>query len=156
MKKISTNLREYRFLDRMNNMCRQKEPFDKGYEYLDVFVVKWNGNRFRIGYHAAHVGRTDGYMQEHIYGEYCVVDDKVEVTYRFAKPLFVLIPYLICVAIGLFLTIGLVWNGMWKALYVPVLFLGFGSLGLFWRSKKDREFLDSFFHRICLPNKDEK
>ena len=146
MKKISTNLREYRFLDRLNNMCRQKEPFDKGYEDQDVFVVKRNGNRFRIGYHAAQVGRSDGYMQEHIYGQYCVVDDKVEVTYRFFKPLFILAPYLICVAVGLFLTVGLVWNGMWEALYVPILFLGLGSLGVFWRSKKDRDFrsLSSF------------
>ena len=162
VKTIITNLSERRFLERIDSLCTKEQHFDNGYADSDVFVVRRKHAHFRIGRHMASRlhSRTDFYLPEFLIGEYSVNSQgKVELKYRFGKPLSFIIPdILVClVVLPMFIVIlyqavfyaDWQWGGM-----LVTMFLSFvGLFGLFVRSKKTRTILEEHLRKICFPKK---
>ncbi len=161
MKIIITNLSEQRFLNRLDSMCTKHNKFDKGYTMLNVFVVKRNQKTFRIGRHLADIpfSRYDGYCKDFIYGKYIVNSSgKVELNYRFGRPIsFIILHVIICLmALPIFICVlyDTIFNAcyQWGGLFVTMLFSFIGLFNLFSYSKKDRNVLEEHLCKICFPN----
>ena len=161
MRTIITNLSEQLFLNRLDSMCTKHNKFDKGYTNQNVFVVKKNQKTFRIGRHLADIpfSRYDGYFSDFIYGKYIVNSSgKVEINYRFGRPIVFIIPdIIIClVALPIFVCVlyDTIFNAyyQWGGLFVSMIFSFIGLFNLFSYSKKNRNVLEEHLCKICFPN----
>ncbi len=143
MKTIETHLTEQVFLDRLARFCRQKVRLDKGYTDIDTFVFSRKEQKFWIGKHCAHAGRSDGYANDRINGTYRVNDHgHVTVSYRFGKHPALLLPHIITLAIGLPMAVSVLIDAMnhgagsWHGGLVALFFIIFGVVGLFGNAKE--------------------
>ncbi len=159
MNSINTDLSEKEFVSRLEKMCMIHRKFDKGYQDLDVFVVKRNNKKFRLGHHLPLVGRTDGYSIEYIFGEYVVdKNNRVIVTYRFGKTFLFLMPFFIAILFSLpifiYLVYDLINNSILQldGLIISFLISTLSLTAIFLRSKNEKDTLEKHLHRICLPS----
>ena len=138
MKIIETRLNEKSFLDRLACYCREQTRGDKGYHDQDTFVFSRKEEKFWIGRHMAHKGKSDGYANERINGTYHVNDHgHVVVSYRVGKHPFILASHTVVFLLGLIPVAGLLTDAMransmsWYGGICGLLFIGFGLSGFF-------------------------
>ncbi len=163
MKIIETHLSEQNFLDRLACYCREQTRGDKGYHDQDTFIFFRKGERFWIGRHMAHKGRSDGYASERVNGTYYVNDHgHVVVSYRLGKHPSILVPHAVAFLLGLIPVAGLLTEAMrannmsWYGGVCGLLFMGFGLSGFF-NSPKEINALEEHLAYICgtLNTQDE-
>jgi len=156
MKHIETKLTEKQFLRRLEELCKEKTRFDKGYTDKNVFIFKRNKSKFWLCKHYADVGRTDGYGNDCIYFQYKLSEKgHVIVEYTFGKLIMLLIPFILIFAVGIALWSVLIYeaivffNVQWGGLCITTIFWVFGLFGLLFRSPKERQLLEKHLIQIC-------
>lgn len=155
MKIIETRLNEKSFLDRLACYCREQTRGDKGYHDQDTFVFSRKEEKFWIGRHMAHKGKSDGYANERINGTYRVNDHgHVVVSYRVGKHPLTLVFHTVAFLLGLIPVAGLLTEAMransmsWYGGICGLLFMGFGVSGFF-SSPKEISTLEEHLSYIC-------
>ncbi len=156
MKTIQTKLTETRFSQRLKTTVGV--PYE---EYKTVlkgttgFVVKQKGNRFSIG-QRVEMSHGYGFYAEWLYGVYSTNNcGTVDVQYHFRKPFSYRLPFLVCLAFGVPILIGLLYNGIidglwqWGGMFVAVIFTLFGIGGLLIKSQGNRKALENRLMKIC-------
>ena len=155
MKIIETRLNEKSFLDRLACYCREQTRGDKGYHDQDTFVFSRKEEKFWIGRHMAHKGKSDGYANERINGTYHVNDHgHVVVSYRVGKHPFIVVSHTVAFLLGLIPVVGLLTEAMrassmsWYGGIFGLFFIGFGLSGFF-SSPKEINTLEEHLAYIC-------
>ncbi len=155
MKIIETRLTEQEFLERMEKFCQQKERFDKGYSDRETFVYARKEQKFWLGRHFAHAGRSDGFANDRVNGKYTVSDQGlVTVSYRFGKHPLLMIPHLISFVAGAAIAVPVIDKAIghegfyWRAGLFALCFLIFGVIGLF-SSRKEKASQEEHLQYIC-------
>ncbi|MBE6557577.1 MAG: hypothetical protein E7661_00965 [Ruminococcaceae bacterium] len=155
MKIIETRLSEKSFLDRLACYCREQTRGDKGYHDQDTFVFSRKEEKFWIGRHMAHKGKSDGYANERINGTYHVNDHgHVVVSYRVGKHPFIVVSHTVAFLLGLIPVVGLLTEAMrassmsWYGGIFGLFFIGFGLSGFF-SSPKEISILEEHLAYIC-------
>ncbi len=152
---IQTKLSKNSFENRLKTMTTPYKHWNFDYKDKNCYVLKQKKDNFRIGYHVPYVWNTDGYWCEYLYGKYVVNDDGyVVINYRFGKPLFIIIPFIVllimCLPIFLYLLYDVIINGIFDiAIFISGIFSIIGAVGLFGKSKKTRHSYLTLLQKIC-------
>ena len=129
--------------------------FKLDYKEKECYTLKKKGNTFRIGHHVPYVWNHDGYWCEFLYGEYKLGNNgNIVVKYRFGKPLWVILPFLVIVIMCFPIFLGLVYefiidNYFDIAILISGIFSLIGFIGLFGISKKSRKSYIELLSKIC-------
>jgi len=155
MKIIDTHLTEQNFLERLSCYCREQTRGDKGYRDQDTFIFARKKQKFWIGRHYAHAGRSDGYANERINGTYHVNDHgHVVVSYNVGKHPAILVPHIVFFLLGMVPVVGLLNDAMrqssmsWYGGVCGLAFVGLGLSGFFNR-RKEVDALEEHLLYIC-------
>ena len=156
MKKIKTNLTENQFTERLKSLTVPHDNFERGYENKNIYTLKTKKKGFRIGYHVEKVWNTSGYLYEFLYGKYSIDNDrKIVVKYFFAKPIAILLPFLIFTLLSLPIFGCLLYDAIFNhyiqlggTIVTGILSL-VGLFGVLHSSRKTQKQLENHLLKIC-------